>query len=631
MDISPENMNNLLLKEKMQHVITQSMNLTPQAVYHSLSVYQKSFGSDDFFCNSALSFSLQGPLVSLICLNCSDKEVDEFLSRQPYSNLEIVRTTANDSFEDITQYISTTKSKYLCFYEPNHFYDSSKIFHMVYTLEQSPSIDILITARQFIDSIGTVIAPSELLYPDIDKNTAINGTLLLQYSINEHKNFFGNLSTLMATTKHAKNISLDMPNSEINTTNSLSFLFHLLLGGRIHMLDNPLVFTLLQPYEEDAHSQKAYEELAISFTTKHSIVISPVWKKETSPCIPQFFPEITFFYSDMGEYYNIEPIAREAEKRGYKTIFTQNLKQKAEIGIYCQHMCYPENSKFSVILLHDMTQGHNRWPNIWCAEHWDKFDIGVLPGKLWSSLWSQCACQYYANPRYGTYELGYPKSDLADSTALQQRMQELRDELNLKYDFSILYAPSWENDEKEDDFICALATLGVNLLIKQAHWSDSYSHIIENIKQMRAIHENKYDNVYYIEPEENIMTALKLCDVVVSDESSVMVEALMFHKPSIAVTDWLIPDTTPSRHAVMPLDCVIKCKKSELREYIEKLFTDSSYYHSILQKGRQFFSNQGHVCQDIMDAIEYFTNKKTDDSFLSKRLTSKYAACSLWN
>ena len=214
----------------MQHVITQSMNLTPQAVYHSLSVYQKSFGSDDFFCNSALSFSLQGPLVSLICLNCSDKEVDEFLSRQPYSNLEIVRTTANDSFEDITQYISTTKSKYLCFYEPNHFYDSSKIFHMVYTLEQSPSIDILITARQFIDSIGTVIAPSELLYPDIDKNTAINGTLLLQYSINEHKNFFGNLSTLMATTKHAKNISLDMPNSEINTTNSLSFLFHLLLA-----------------------------------------------------------------------------------------------------------------------------------------------------------------------------------------------------------------------------------------------------------------------------------------------------------------------------------------------------------------------------------------------------------------
>ena len=97
---------------------------------------------------------------------------------------------------------------------------------------------------------------------------------------------------------------------------------------------------------------------------------------------------------------------------------------------------------------------------------------------------------------------------------------------------------------------------------------------------MRTMHENKYDNVYYIETKENIMAALKLCDVVVSDESSVMIEALMFRKPSIAVIDWLIPDTIPSRRAIMPVDCVIKCKRVELREYVEKLFTDSSYYHS---------------------------------------------------
>ena len=130
----------------------------------------------------------------------------------------------------------------------------------------------------------------------------------------------------------------------------------------------------------------------------------------------------------------------------------------------------------------------------------------------------------------------------------------------MKYDFSILYAPSWENDGKEDDFITALASLNVNLLIKQAHWSDRYSHIIENIRQMRALHEGKYDNVYYIEPEESIMTALAMCDLVVSDESSVMAEGLMFGKMSIAVTDWLIPDTTPSRFAEVPMDYVIKCQ-----------------------------------------------------------------------
>lgn len=127
------------------------------------------------------------------------------------------------------------------------------------------------------------------------------------------------------------------------------------------------------------------------------------------------------------------------------------------------------------------------------------------------------------------------------------------------------------------------------MLIKQAHWPEEYGYIIHNIEQMRAMHENKYDNVYYIDPKESIMTALKLCDMVVSDESSVMVEALMFHKPSIAVTDWLIPDTKPARRAVMPIDCFIKCKKVELREYAEKLVSDPSYYHSVLEKGGQFF------------------------------------------
>jgi hypothetical protein len=93
----------------------------------------------------------------------------------------------------------------------------------------------------------------------------------------------------------------------------------------------------------------------------------------------------------------------------------------------------------------------------------------------------------------------------------------------------------------------------------------------------------------------------------------------------------------------MPIDCFIKCKKVELREYAEKLVSDPSYYHSVLEKGGQFFSNQGSVCTDILDAIEYFafgkkqafeqgdTTGKTGCNFFSKKLTSKYATCSLWN
>lgn len=630
-------MDQSLLKENLQSIIIQSISLAPQTTYNSLNVYRNHFGADDFFHKAALTFSQQGPLVSLLCLNCADSDIDEFLSRQLYANLEIVRTGDNDSFMDIINYISSADSKYICFYEPNQRYDSSRIFDMVYTLESLPSIDLLIVARRYADQEGNIIAPSELPYSKEEPHAVIDGTLLLQYSINEHRNLFGNLSTLMASTLHAKEIPFDMAGMQFNMMNSLAFLFHMLVGSRIHIMNVPLVTTLLQPYVNDIPTQKAYQELADSFTSRHSITISPFWKSDSSFQPQQIFPEITFFYTDMGEYYNLEPIAAEAFRRGYRTVFTQDIKQKAEIGVYCQHQCYPENSKFSVILLHDMAQGHNRWPNIWYTERWNKFDLGIVPGQLWSSFWTQCACQYYANPRHGVYELGYPKSDLVDSPSLEKHVQELRTQFNFKYNFSILYAPSWENDGKEDDFVCALSSLPVNLLIKQAHWPASHEHIIHNIEQMRAMHENKYDNVYYVEPTESIITALKLCDMVVSDESSVMVEALMFHKPSIAVTNWLIPDTTPARHAIVPMDCVLKCKKEQLREYAEKMFSNPSYYHSILEKGSQFFSNQGFVCKDIMDAIEYYTeaannsNKKTDYRFLSKKVTQKYATCSLWN
>ena len=40
-------------------------------------------------------------------------------------------------------------------------------------------------------------------------------------------------------------------------------------------------------------------------------------------------------------------------------------------------------------------------------------------------MWTQCACQYYANPRHGVYELGYPKSDLVDSPSLEKHVQVL--------------------------------------------------------------------------------------------------------------------------------------------------------------------------------------------------------------
>lgn len=43
--------------------------------------------------------------------------------------------------------------------------------------------------------------------------------------------------------------------------------------------------------------------------------------------------DITFIYTDMGEYYNLKPIADEATSRGYKVTFTNDIFTPAEIGV----------------------------------------------------------------------------------------------------------------------------------------------------------------------------------------------------------------------------------------------------------------------------------------------------------
>lgn len=324
----------------------------------------------------------------------------------------------------------------------------------------------------------------------------------------------------------------------------------------------------------------------------------------------------------------MEPIANEAGKRGYKIRFTKDKKEKAEIGVYCQHVCYPENSKFSLILLHDLAQGHNKWPNLWESERWNKFDIGIVPGRTWADRWRQCASFYYANPRSGTYEFGYPKSDYVNDESIICRAADVKKKLGIPDKFTVLYAPSWEYDGKEEDFIKAVKDLDVNMVVKQACWSEDYSIVTNN---MRSLHEGIYKNLYYVEPEESIMTALALCDMVVSDESSVMAEALMFGKPSVAVTDWMIPDEDPPRPASVPMDYVIKCEKKDLREKVLSIMNHSEEYEDVLQKGRDTFSNQGNVCKDIMDAIDYYTQEGTEDGFMSRKLESEYRAFNMWN
>ena len=627
-------MNTLSPKDEMIQLIQQCILAKDfMSAAKCLEIYKQSFGADNFFSSCQISIT---PVTVIYILSEDELKPDltDIISTDIHVNLSVIYIHEKNLMEEFLNCLPSIESEYFCFYDSKHHYEKNRIAILLSVVTKITSVNGIIHARNFIDNSDTVLAHPDYMYKEILDKKIFNGAELLHYSAMNNINLYGDLSTVFLSTAYVKQLSfahLDVTNS----MQSLAFLYQLLWSTKIAYTYLPLSSSTVVEYLDAAQSISDYVNFLKLYYSENDI--SRISETLTDFTTAEHFvsckKEITFFYTDMGEYYNLKPIADMAESRGYKTVFTKDIHQNAEIGVYCQHICYPENSKFSLILLHDLAQGHDRWPSFWELERWNKFDIGIVPGQFWADLWSKCACQYYANPRCGTYQLGYPKSDLASSCALSKRANLLIEQLHLKYDFSILYAPSWENDGKEDDFVKALSSLKVNLLIKQAHWNEKYSNIIQNIKEMRNLHERKFDNVYYIEPEESIMTALAMCNLVVSDESSVMAEALMFNIPSIAVTDWLIPDTTPSRYASVPMDYVIKCKKSDLQDCVQRFLSSPKDYNSILENGRLLFSNAGHCCSDILDAIEYYTapDSNVSNDFLSKRLSSKYSICSMWN
>lgn len=356
------------------------------------------------------------PEVALICLDAPEKNILAFLSFQEYDNFEIVRwDRTQDTYFDLIEYMKHTNCKYICFFLLNHQYHSKKIRCMVERLERKNSPDIVIVQRNIIDTNNVVIAHPDTYYYDSLENTVFDGSVFLKYNIEENINLFGNLATIMCKSEVLRKIQWTVPDYKHHEISRLDLLVQLLLNSTLDFILEPYVNTVFT--EVNAKSiQEDYFKMLLKYGLKN--------KKKEKKDFSNVLKKMTFFYTDKGEYYNIEPIAEEAKKRGYDVRFSDNILETAEIGVYCQHVCYPQNSKMSLVLLHDMSQGHNRWPNIWELEHWDTFDVGILPGKRWTDMWKQCSGFYYSKPRVGVYEFGYPKGDIAVQEEQIQRAKK---------------------------------------------------------------------------------------------------------------------------------------------------------------------------------------------------------------
>lgn len=315
--------------------------------------------------------------------------------------------------------------------------------------------------------------------------------------------------------------------------------------------------------------------------------------------------EIAFIYTDAVQKQVDQMIAVEAEKRGYKTRLTDDVFVKCEIGWYCEHINHPQYSKFSVVMLHDIMQQFGNWPDIWLREPWNKYDIGFLPSTVWVENWKQSSQYYYANPRKGVYLTGWPKADRLAAFMDEQKKENYAKDLGINpTKKTVLYAPAWENDHKQDEFVQAMLKLDVNIVVKQAPWPNSYPGQLKNIKEMYELHKCN-PRVIQVDPKVNILDVIAVSDILVSEESSTMSECVMMGKPAISVNNWLIPDVTPSRYPANDYDYVIKTNKEQLTDCVSNIIDNYEKYQREAQEySDTHFSNIGKCIPMMMDIID---------------------------
>ena len=315
--------------------------------------------------------------------------------------------------------------------------------------------------------------------------------------------------------------------------------------------------------------------------------------------------EITFIYLDAVQKQVYEMIAEEARKRGYKTTITDDPFAKGEIGWYCEHVNFPKYSKFSVIMLHDINQQYGYWPDLWLREPWNKYDVGFLPSRLWENNWKECSGRYYARTRKGVYLTGWPKADRLAKYRDEQARKAYAEKAGIDPGKpTVLYAPAWEYDGRQDEFVRAMKKLDVNIVIKQPPWAPAYADQIRLIGEMYELHKDD-PRVILMDPKENILDVIMISDILVSEESSTMGEAVMMGKPAISVTDWMIPDTDPPRLPDSDPEYTIRTTKAQLTECVKEVLEN---YEPYRQRAAQYtethFTNIGKCIPMMMDILD---------------------------
>lgn len=318
--------------------------------------------------------------------------------------------------------------------------------------------------------------------------------------------------------------------------------------------------------------------------------------------------KIVFITKEGIGVHSFEPLALEARKRNHEVVFSNDLQMEGDIGFYCDDRSQRGRQSIAVVSINGLDQDHVDRPNYtkWFArEHWSDFDLGVLPGPRWFRGWQQ-AESLGASLKHGVVTAGWPKSDIlfAEGDPLVKKLRE-------GHARRVLYAPQTEQDGKQSAVIKQLEGRDISLTIK--HWeNESYTKLyptlltsdyMENLAmENSAAQERRWINL--MDSASNFMELLPQCDLLITDQSSVLYEAVLVGAPTLVVKDWKHACGTCGGPQPSPDACAVTSEEN-IGRAVEEIFNNYNFYvHKALTIRNDNFVNLGFSSKVIIDSVE---------------------------
>lgn len=293
----------------------------------------------------------------------------------------------------------------------------------------------------------------------------------------------------------------------------------------------------------------------------------------------------------------VEPIATEAEGRGHNVRFSRDTTESAEVGIYTQHThkIPAVNADLSVISFHGIDQGYHSLS----SENWSRFDVGLLPSEVAAKNWQQDSARPTVRPNIGVFTVGWPKSDLVFRDEFDEEVQRLTEKYGIMGGKTTIYAPTVENDGKIHQYVDAARDVADSILVKHAPY--------ESKDRLDILYEEYEDDdkVKIFDPSEPIFPALATADVLVSDESSVLQEAILTETIPISVTDWPMRNRERTYPGVQLPDFAYQTECANLKSTLQNVFDQYEKRRSnVISQRDSHYANLGESSKIVVDLLE---------------------------